>query len=1002
MNTKKYLKITGIVLAVPLGLFVIAAVAIPLFFKDDIKKAIDKAAQDYINAHINYDEEGLSISLIRDFPNVSVGVENFSLVNQAPFNGDTLVSIKDFSVSVNIMSVLTNEMKINGLSIDGAKIFGKVNTDGKANWDIVKPDSSATADTSTSALAIAIDHWSITNTYIEYNDKPMSLFAAFDNFNHEGSGNIADIIKIETTTKADKAYVSMAGVSYLNNVQLDAVTNLTIDGDKYTFDENSFKLNDLELLFDGSTTLGDAIGIDMTMKTEQTTFKNLISLIPAVFLEGYDKVEANGTFELNGKISGEYTETTMPKFDFNLLVKEADLKFPDLPSKVSNINLDLNVANKTGQLDNTSIDLKKFTLTMGKNFVNGRFKLEGLDKYLVDTDIKANINLGEVTSFYPLPGTTVKGLLDMNIAGKGLVDIDNSKFPTVNGYANLKNGFVKSADFNMPIENINIESTYSSDGTTAGSNVNLKKISLLLDKDHFGGSLIVNNFDALNYDADLNGRVDLGKIMKIFPVDGLELSGIIDIKELKTKGNMDMINKEAYGQMETSGKASVSNLVYKDKEYVPYGLSITKSEIWFTPAKIMIDSYDGFVEKSDIKLSGHLENYMGFMFGTENTTLGGEMDFYSKNFNSNFFFIEEGVTESTPVEESVYIIPDNIHFILNGKIDELIYDDLTLKQFDGQIELKDGIAYMRNTKFNTLGASFLTNGSYNTTDPAKPSYDFKLNIKEMPIKEAFNYFNVVKALAPIGKSLDGKFSTDIVMKGILKQDYYPDMSTLSMNGTLNIIEAIAKVSEIKVLSGIADKTKMQGLNSYTIKDALMKINIVDGKLSLSPFTMSGNNSFITTTINRSITDNTISHKMLLDAPSSGLKNGASALGLDASTLGDRVNIDFDILGTTLNPKIVMKQALSKGVKTLAKDAVTNKVDTEKAAAEARAKAELDKAKADAEARLKTETDKAKAEAERIKAEAKAKADAEAEKARLEAKKKLEEELKKKGVKFPVK
>ncbi len=989
----KILKITGIVLLVPMVLFLAAAIIIPIFFKEDIKKALDKTAQKYINANINYDQNSLNISLFKDFPNVYFGIGNLSLVNQAPFAGDTLVSIQDFGISFDIKSVLTNNMQINGLTIDGARVFAHVNADGKSNWDIVKPDSSVADTTKSTPFALNIDHWEILNTYVEYDDKPMSLFASFDNLNHSGTGNIADIIKITTDTKADKAYLSFGGITYLNDVKLEAINNLSIEGDTYTLEENSIKLNDLALLFKGSTTVGDAISMDMALETNQTSFKNLISLIPSVFMEGYEKVEANGTFSLNGTLKGIYSETSYPAFDFKLLVKDGNLKYPDLPKEVEDININMSLVNQTGQLDNTTIDIKSLALKMGTNFINGRLLLKGLTNYYVDTDIKAKFNLAEITQFYPLEGTTLKGLIDMNVVGKGIVDLENNKFPTLNGYANLSNGFVKSADFNLPVENVNFKSTYVSNGTASGSMVDLTDISLLLDKDKFGGRVSVHDFEAINYKADLNGRIDLGKLMKIFPIDNTTLSGIINIQELKTSGNMKLIESENYAALKTSGKATVQNLIYKDKDYVPYGMKITNANIWFTPEKIMIDSYNGFVDKSDINIKGYLENYMGFMFGTTDTILGGKMAFGSKKFDSNIFFITEGVTEATPVEESVYIIPNNINFSLDSKIDELLYDDLNIKEFNGQIILKDGIAYMNQTQFKTLGASFTTSGNYNTTDPKHPKYDFKLNIKEMPIKEAYTYFNVVKALAPFASKLDGKFSTDMVMKGELKQDYMPDLTSLNMLGSLNVIEAIAKVTDIKMLSAINEKTKISGIKEYSIKDALMTLKVVNGKMTMSPFAMKNGNSIMQATLSQGIADNSIAHKIVLDVPTSLLKNGLGTLGLDPNTVSERMKLNFDVLGTSLNPKIILKNSAGSTIKDQVKNQISTKVDNAKAEAEARAKEALDKAKTEAEAR-------ARAEAEKLKAEAEARAKAEADKAKAAAKTKIEEELKNKGVKLP--
>jgi hypothetical protein len=998
---KKILKISGIVLLVPIALLLLAAIVIPIFFKDDVKRALDKTIENYVDAKISYNSDKISLSVFKDFPNVRFGIGDLSIINKAPFGGDTLLSVSDFGVSLDIKSMLTNNFQINGIDLVNPRVKIKVLENGKASWDIVKSDSTAPSDTSTSALAIKIDHWQITNGFVDYDDKSLGLLAVVQDLTHEGSGTIEDIIQLVTTTAAQKVYVSYGGVTYLNQVALDAKTNLDIAGNKYTLKENSLKLNDLTLAFEGWTEVADAISMDMSLKTNQNSFKNLVSLIPSVFMEGYENVEANGTFDLSGRVNGTYTDSIYPAFDIKLMVKDADFKHPTLPKKIEQIALNMQVSNTSSNLDQTTIDLKTIGLKMGNNFVNGRLLVKGLNKYFVDTDLKAKINLAEVEEFYPLQGTSLKGLLDFNVVGKGVVDLAKNSFPTLNGYANLSNGFVKSPDFNLPVENINFKSTYVSDGSAKGSSVKLTDISLLLDGDKFGGAVSVSDFDALNFDANLNGKIDLGKLMKVFPIEGTELAGIVNITDFKTKGNMKAIDEERYQDLNTSGKAHIQNLSYKEKEYVPYGLSITDAKIWFTPEKIMIDSYKGFLGKSDMDVKGYLSNYMAFALSDNNAVLGGKMDFTSKNFDSNIFFYEtEGATTDQTEVSQVYVIPNNIDFTLNGGIGTLLYDDLTLTNFVGEIMIRNGVAFMRDTKFKTLGANFITTGSYDTRDALKPMYDFKLTIDKMSIKEAYAYFNVIKALAPIGNKIDGFFSTEMTLNGVLQQDYMPDLKTLNMRGDLNILEAILKVTDIKTLSALGEKTKALGINNYSIKNALANVIVKDGRLWVSPFTLQAQGVSLTTQLNKSLVDNGISHSMLVDAPSASLKNSISSFGLDANTIGDRIKLNFDVLGTFLNPKIVLKNANSKGVKGVIKGAVEDRIDKGKADAEARAKAELDKAKAEAEQRLKDAETKARAEAERVKAEAEAKAKAEAEKAKAEAKAKLEAELKNKGVKLP--
>ena len=72
---KKWLKRIGIGIAV---IFLILLI-LPFAFKGKILKMAQESASTSVNAKISFDDD-LSISLIRNFPNLSVGVNNLKVI----------------------------------------------------------------------------------------------------------------------------------------------------------------------------------------------------------------------------------------------------------------------------------------------------------------------------------------------------------------------------------------------------------------------------------------------------------------------------------------------------------------------------------------------------------------------------------------------------------------------------------------------------------------------------------------------------------------------------------------------------------------------------------------------------------------------------------------------------------------------------------------------------------------------------------------------------------
>ena len=234
---KKFLKITGISLLVILVLLITA----PFLFKGKIVALIKEEANKNLNATLNFDDD-ISISLIRSFPKLSVGIEKLSIIGKDSFNGDTLVYLPSFKATLNLMSVIKGEkIEINSIGLEQPMINLIVLESGKANWDIAKADSTAKdEDTSASKFKMALDKLDIKDGYLSYNDKSLTFNTVLKHFNHGLSGDFtADNFLLKTFTTAEEFTLGYGGVNYLYKVAANIKANLDMDmkNMKFTFSE---------------------------------------------------------------------------------------------------------------------------------------------------------------------------------------------------------------------------------------------------------------------------------------------------------------------------------------------------------------------------------------------------------------------------------------------------------------------------------------------------------------------------------------------------------------------------------------------------------------------------------------------------------------------------------------------------------------------------------------------------------------------------------------------
>ena len=108
-----------------LGIFLGLILAVPFFFKGTIVKAIKKAVNEELTATVEFDEN-IGLSLIRNFPNLSLQVDGIQVLNHGDFEGDTLLVMKSFQATLDIMSVLKgDEIHIRALMLDEPTIHAK-------------------------------------------------------------------------------------------------------------------------------------------------------------------------------------------------------------------------------------------------------------------------------------------------------------------------------------------------------------------------------------------------------------------------------------------------------------------------------------------------------------------------------------------------------------------------------------------------------------------------------------------------------------------------------------------------------------------------------------------------------------------------------------------------------------------------------------------------------------------------------------------------------------
>ncbi len=415
-----------------------AAVVLPIIYKDRIIEIVKKEANANLNATVDFKDIGLS--LITSFPDFRLSIDDLSVVGKEDFEGDTLVYINSLKLDLDLMSVINgSEIGINAILLDKPVVNALVNESEKANWDIV-PESAEeapaeTEPTESSEYKIALKSFRINDGRIVYDDKPGDMKAHINGLNFALKGDMtADQTNLDMDIDAQSLDVIMNGLKYLSNVHLKYKAGIDADlaGSKYTFRENELDLNDLGIGFDGWVAMPDEdIDMDLTFKAKETSFKSILSLIPAVYANDFADVKTEGNLTLNGYAKGKYTETSLPAFALNLQVDKARFQYPDLPKAVEEISLKGEITNPGGVADYTVINFQQFHFRIAENPVDIKMIIKTPESDPdIDGMINGKINLASLKDVVPMEeGDELSGSIISDIVLKGkMSSIDKGEY----------------------------------------------------------------------------------------------------------------------------------------------------------------------------------------------------------------------------------------------------------------------------------------------------------------------------------------------------------------------------------------------------------------------------------------------------------------------------------------------------------------------------------------------------------------------------------------------
>jgi AsmA protein len=581
-----------------------------------------------------------------------------------------------------------------------------------------------------------------------------------------------------------------------------------------------------------------------TIKSEILAKINLADFQKIYPIEG---ITMDGSLQLDVKANGTYNgffdelkkgieHKKIPAFDLSLTIKDGILKYNHLPEAISDINFHLKAKNKSGYFDSTLLKIEKLEAKLGDNPIKGYIHINGFRNPIIDSDLKASLDLADIKNFYPIEDISLKGLFNLEMKVNGELNPELKKFPMIDSRINLTNAYIKSDPYPFPMENTHlILEAINTTGKLKDTRINIDTLTYSIANETFLIEGTITDLEKYTYNLAAKGIIYLDKIGKIFNIaEELKLGGEVDI-DLKTAGNYIDLQAKAYHRLPTSGRVTLKNIDIRN-ELIPEGLKIKEGHFIFSNEKIILDTLHGSLGSSQFNLTGHINNYPAWLFHS-NEKIKGDLQFESDTMNVNELLHEKsiGYTDTVHHDLVAFKVPENVDFRFDAKVKTIIYKDIAINNFDGEITIKDGVLSLAESGFKSFDGSFTIKGDYDTRNMDHPLFDIALKIDELDISKAHTAFVTVQIIAPAAEDTYGVFSLDYALKGELHHNLYPVFESVEGGGTIRIREA--KINGMKIFSHISGLTKKEELKNPDLKDVVMETVVDKGIIYIKPFSM---------------------------------------------------------------------------------------------------------------------------------------------------------------------
>lgn len=435
------------------------------------------------------------------------------------------------------------------------------------------------------------------------------------------------------------------------------------------------------------------------------------------------------------------------------------------------------------------------------------------------------------------------GELSMELWARG--QMHGAQLPAFELKTEVHNGSFQYSSLPKAVTDINIAAKVSN----AGGELDKTEVEI----SEFGLKMAGNSLSATGYAtnlmsdptfrATLSGRVDLGAIREVYPLEkGIDLAGRI-AASMKLAGRMSDVESGRYERISASGSLVVEQLGLHVQQLPE--VFIRRAAATISPQAMTLGEFGVTVGGSDLSATGQLTGYLGYLMRGEQ--LAGRLYVKSDLLDLNEIRAAvpadaeaESADAEKPAEEAAaapaqaIVVPKNLNLSLNAELKKVLFEKMVITDIAGEMSVAGGTLSLDRLGLQLFGGKASASGRYSTAaDPAHPTLSLAASIAKASFPRTFEEIEAVRQLAPIFEKASGDYSLSIDMRTTLDAAMSPDLMSLTAQGEIS--SENVSVEGVEVFDKLADLLKNDKLRRIEARDLKIRFSIKDGRVTTEPF-----------------------------------------------------------------------------------------------------------------------------------------------------------------------